>query len=140
MGRVSFFSMLADDNMSWHEQSAINSAHDRADAAMQVATAQGDAFGQAIASMQRTIVQQQQQMKLMSSMIGVLAAVLRDNNVIDPDILDARLEAAIENAREEIKHEANNVMCMKCSKLVPKASSNMTELGVECDRCLAMST
>jgi hypothetical protein len=140
MGRISFFSMMVDDNMSWLEQSAINGAYDRADAAMQVASMQGDAFGQAIASMQRTMVQQQQQLKLMSSMIGVLAAVLRDNNVIDPEILDARLEAAIENAREEIKQDANSVMCMKCSKLVPKTSSNMTELGVECDRCLAMST
>ena len=75
MARISFFTGLIDNNMSWIERSAINSAHDRADAAMQVASAQGDAFGQAIASMQRTIVEQQQQLKLMTSMIGVLAAV-----------------------------------------------------------------
>jgi hypothetical protein len=137
MGRVSFFTMMVDDNMSWVEQTAINGAYDRADAAMEVAAAQGDAFGQAIASMQRTIVQQQNQLKLMSSMIGVLAAVLRDNGVVDPDILDARLEAAIENAQEEIKQETDNVMCMRCSTLQPKARTNVTELGVVCDRCLA---
>lgn len=140
MARISFFTGLIDNNMSWIERGAINDAHDRADAAMEVASVQGDTFGRAISSMQRTINDQQNQIKLLNSMIGVLAAVLRDNNVIDAEILDARLEAAIENAQEEIKHEANNVMCMKCSKLVPKASSNMTELGVECDRCLAMST
>src|SRR3954467_5390709 len=137
MGRISFFTGMIDNNMSWYERDAINSAHDRADAAMEVASAQSDAFGQAIASMQRTIMQQQNQLKVMSSMIGVLAAVLRDNGAVDPDILDARLEAAIENAQEEIRHEADTVMCMKCSKLVPKAQSNVTELGVECDRCLA---
>ena len=137
MGRVSFFTMLVDDNMSWLERDAINSAYDRADAAMQVAASQGDAFGNAISAMQRTIVQQQNQLKIMGSMIGVLAAVLRDNGVVDPDILDARLEAAIENAQEEIKQVADNVMCMKCSTMQPKARTNVTELGVMCDRCLA---
>jgi glutamine synthetase type III len=129
--------MLVDDNMSWIERDAINSAYDRADAAMEVAAVQGDAFGKAISSMQRTIVQQQNQLKIMGSMISVLAAVLRDNGVVDPDILDARLEAAIENAREEIKVEADSVMCMRCTTLQPKARTNVTELGVVCDRCLA---
>ena len=137
MGRVSFFTMLVDDNMSWIERDAINSAYDRADSAMEVAAFQGDAFGKAISSMQRTIVQQQNQLKIMGSMIGVLAAVLRDNGVVDPDILDARLEAAIENAQDEIKHEVDSVMCMKCTTLQPKARTNVMELGVLCDRCLA---
>lgn len=136
MGRVSFFTMLVDDHMSWIERDAINSAHDRADAAL----VQGEGLAQGIQSLQRTVIQQNEQIKLMSSMIGVLAAVLRDNGVVDPDILDARLEAAIENAREEIRQEANSVMCMRCSTLQPKASTNVTEIGVVCDRCLAQST
>jgi glutamine synthetase type III len=138
MGRISFFGMLADDNMSFYERAAINSASDRADAAMEVASAQSDAFGQAIASMQRTIMLQQNQLKTMGAMIGVLAAALRDNGTVDPDVLDARLEAAIENAQEEIKHEASTVLCIKCNQMVPKAVSNVTELGVECDRCMAL--
>jgi hypothetical protein len=139
MGRISFFTMLVDDNMSWIEQSAINSAHDRADAAMEVAKGQGDAFGTAIASMQRTIIAQKNQIKMLNSAIGVLAAVLRDNGVIDADILDARLEAAVLNAEEEIKHETNTITCFKCSTQVPKSNTVMTELGVMCDRCHALS-
>ena len=136
MGRISFFTGLMDSNISWTERDAINTAHDRADAAL----AQGEGLAQGIQSLQRTVMQQNQQIRMMNSMIGVLAAVLRDNGVVDPDILDARLEAAIENAQEEIKQEASTVMCMKCSTMVPKASSNVTEIGVVCDRCLAQST
>ena len=125
-------------NTSWIERSAINSAYDRADAAMEVASVQGDAFGTAIANMHRTLVQQQNQIKLLESMMGVLAAVLRDNNVIDPEILDARLEAAVLNAEEEIKHDADNVLCVRCRQMLPRARTNMTEVGVVCDRCLAV--
>ncbi len=139
MGRISFFSMMADNNMSWTERSAINSAHDRADDAMEVARGQGDAFGQAIASMQRTLLDQKNQIKMLSSAIEVLAAVLRDNGVVDPEMLDARLEAAVLNAEEEIKQETNTILCMKCSKQVLKTNTVMTELGIICDRCHALS-
>jgi len=134
MGRVSFFTMLADGNMSWIERSAINSAHDRADTALEVASAQGNA----IAMMQRTILAQNKQLKLLNAAIGVLAAVLRDNNVIDPEILDARLEAAILNTEEEVAHEANTTTCLNCGREVPKQQTVMTEAGVFCDRCHAI--
>lgn len=140
MGRVSFFSMLTDDNMSMREQGAINSAYDRADDAMEVARVQGDTFGQAIAAMQRTIVQQNNQIKMLSSAIGVLAAVLRDNGVVDGEMLDARLEAAVLNAEDEIRQEANTIVCLKCSRQVAKSNTVMTEMGVMCDRCHALST
>jgi hypothetical protein len=136
MARISFFQMLV-GNTSWIERSAINSAHDRADAAMDIASVQGDAFGSAISQLHRTVAQQQQRIVMLESMIGVLAAVLRDNNVIDPEILDARLEAAVLNAEEEMVQVSDNVLCTRCSKMVPKAQSNMTEAGLVCDRCLA---
>ncbi len=136
MGRISFFTALIDDNISWTERDAINSAHDRADAALQ----QGDTFGQAISGMQRTIVQQQNQLKLLSSMVGVLAAILRDNNLIDPEILDARLEAAVLNAEEDVRMDANTITCLKCNRQVLKTDTVMTEIGVMCDRCHAQST
>lgn len=138
MGRVSFFTMLVDDNMSWIERDAINSAHDRADSAMEVARIQGDTFGQAIASMQRTINTQNKQLKLLGAAIGVLAAVLRDNNLVDPEILDARLEAAVLNTEEEIVATARTSTCLKCSRQVPSAQTVMTELGIVCDRCHAL--
>lgn len=137
MTRISFFQGLVGD-VSWLERSAINSAHDRADAALDIASAQGDAFGNAISRLHRTVAQQQQRIVMLESMIGVLAAVLRDNNVIDPEILDARLEAAVLNAEDEIAQVTDNVLCVRCSKMVPKAQTNMTEVGVVCDRCLAV--
>ena len=57
MARISFFQMLV-GNTSWIERSAINSAHDRADAAMDIASVQGDAFGNAISQLHRTVAQQ----------------------------------------------------------------------------------
>lgn len=138
MGRISFFSLLTDNNMSLGERSAINSASDRADDGMDVARAQGDAFGQAISSMQRTIRAQDKQIKLLHAAIGVLAMTLRDNNVVDGDILDARLEAAILNAEDEYSAEVSTSTCLKCSRQVPNAQTVMTEIGLVCDRCHAL--
>jgi len=135
---ISFFSMLTDSKMSIHEGNAINAALDRGNAAMEVASAQGDAFGGAISRLQGKVVAQDREIKLLRAAIGVLAAMLRDQGVVDGDMLDLRLEAAMENAEEEIDHAANTITCPRCNREVDRRITVMTEQGVICDRCHAL--
>lgn len=135
---ISFFSMLTDSKMSIHEGNAINAALDRGNAAMEVASAQGDAFGGAISRLQGKVVAQDREIKLLRAAIGVLAAMLRDQGVVDGDMLDLRLEAAMENAEEEIDHAANTITCPRCNRQVDRRITVMTEAGVVCDRCHAL--
>jgi hypothetical protein len=139
MARLSFFDLLADPDMSWAERSAINAASERADAAMEVATAQGDAFGHAITTLRTRVMAQDTELKLLRAAIGVLAATLRDNNVVDADLLDARLEAAIVNTKEEVERVANTVTCLRCGRQIERRYTEMTADGVVCDRCHAMA-
>lgn len=135
MGRISFFTMLADGNMSWIERNAINSVRDDA---MEVASAQADSFGQAIARLNQRIAAQDKQIKLLGAAVSVLAAMLRDNSVVDAVILDARLEAAVLNAEEEVAAEASTIACDRCGQAVHRARTVMTEHGTVCDRCHAL--
>jgi len=134
MGRISFFTMLADDNMSWIERDAINSVRDDM---MEVASAQAESFGQAIAQLNRRLAAADRQIALLRAAVGVLAAMLRDNSIVDGEMLDARLEAAILNAEEEVVADANTVSCTRCGQAVARARTMMTEDGVVCDRCHA---
>jgi hypothetical protein len=138
MNRISFFSMLADSNMSVAEGMAINAAGDRGDAAMAVAQAQGDAFGGAISRLQGRVAAQDREIKLLRAAVGVLAAMLRDNGVVDGEMLDLRLEAAIANAEEEIEVAANMITCPQCHRQVDRRITVMTEQGIVCDRCHAL--
>ena len=133
MSRVSFFTMLTDP-----EGAAIGAAYDRADGAMEVAQAQGDAFGTAIARLERRVSAQDKEIKLLRAAVGVLAAMLRDNGVVDASMLDMRLEAAMANAEDEIEHAANTVTCPSCKRQVDRRVTVMTELGILCDRCHAL--
>ena len=137
MARISFFTMLADDTMSRGERDAINAAGDRADAAMEVASAQGEALGQAISALQRRVADQDQQIKLLRAAVGVLAAMLRDTGTVDGDLLDMRLEAAIANAEEELEEEATTTTCLHCGQQIDRRRTVVTEIGVLCDRCHA---
>jgi hypothetical protein len=138
MSRISFFSMLTDPNMSVTEGRAINAALDRGDAAMAVAQAQGDAFGGAISRLQGRVAAQDREIKLLRAAVGVLAAMLRDNGVVDGEMLDLRLEAAIANAEEEIEVATNMVTCPQCQRQVDRRITVMTEQGIVCDRCHAL--
>lgn len=140
MSAVSFFALLGDSRTSATEATAIGSAQSRADAAMEVAQAQGDAFGSAIARLERRVTSQDREIKLLRAAVGVLAAVLRDNGVIDGDMLDIRLEAALTNAEEEIAVAANTVTCPSCKRQVDRRITVMTEGGIVCDRCHALGT
>ncbi|MBV8762184.1 MAG: hypothetical protein JO257_33140 [Deltaproteobacteria bacterium] len=130
--------MLTDSKMSVHEGNAINAALDRGNAAMEVASAQGDAFGGAITRLQGRVAAQDREIKLLRAAVGVLAAMLRDNGIVDGEMLDIRLEAAMENAEEEIDHAANTITCPRCNRQVDRHVTVMTEQGVICDRCHAI--
>lgn len=131
---ISFFSMLTDPNMGVREGTAINTALDRGTAALEATSAQGDAIGRMLGR----LAAQDREIKLLRAAVGVLAAMLRDNGVVDGEMLDLRLEAAMENAEEEIDHAANTVTCPRCNRQVDRRITVMTEQGVICDRCHAL--
>jgi hypothetical protein len=135
MARIGFFEMLVDDDISWLERSAINSAQDRADAALN----QGEMLGSSIGALQKTILAQHAEIRGLKAALSVLAHVLEDAGVVDRKVLDYRIEAAIEDAREaaEAARGTETVLCVGCSTQVPKARTNVTELGLMCDRCFA---
>lgn len=105
---------------------------------MEVAQAQGDAFGSAIARLEGRVRSQDREIKLLRAALGVLAAMLRDNGLVNADMLDVRLEAAIANAEEEIEVAANTVTCPSCRRQVDRRITVMTEAGIVCDRCHAL--
>lgn len=134
MSAISFFALLGDSP----DASAIGAAQSRADSAMEVAQGQGDAFGSAIARLDRRATSQDREIKLLRAAVGVLAAMLRDNCIVDGDMLDIRLEAALTNAEEEIEVAANTVTCPNCKRQVDRRITVMTESGIVCDRCHAV--
>lgn len=131
---ISFFSMLTDPNMSVREGVAINTALDRGTAALEASSAQSDAIGRMLGR----LAAQDREIKLLRAAVGVLAAMLRDQGVVDGEMLDLRLEAAMENAEEEIDHAANTITCPRCNRQVDRRVTVMTESGVVCDRCHAL--
>jgi len=135
MARIGFFEMLVNDDVSWLERNAINSAHDRADAALN----QGEMLGASIGALQRTIQAQQTEIRGLKAALSVLAHVLEDAGVVDRKVLDYRIEAAIEEAQEAAAEArgGETVPCVGCNAQVPKSRSNVTELGLMCDRCFA---
>lgn len=138
MSRVSFFSLLTDSRTSLGEALAIGNAQNRADGGVEIAHAQSDAFGGAIARIEQRTRSQEREIKLLRTVVGVLAAMLRDSGAIDADMLDLRLEAAIANAEEEIDAAANTVTCPSCRRQVDRRITVMTEAGIVCDRCHAL--
>lgn len=145
MGRIGFFEALmsdgftADASISWTERDAINSAHDHADAALDAVGMQAEGFGKAIARLSKRLHEQDQQIKMLNAAVSVLAAMLRDNGVVKAEMLDARLEAAMENARDDAAVTANTVTCQRCGAQVAMQRTVMTETGTICDACHARS-
>lgn len=135
MARIGFFEMLVHDDISWIERNAINTAHDRADAALN----QGEMLGSSIGALQRTILAQQAEIRSLKAALSVLAHVLEDAGVVDRKVLDYRIEAAIEDAQEaaEEARGGETVPCVGCNTQVAKAKTNVTELGLMCDRCFS---
>ncbi len=134
MGRIGLFQQLLDDQMSAGEREAIHAAHDRADAAVIA----GGTPTAAMALLHRRIAEQRKELEKLRVALGVLAAVLRDHKVIDPNILDYRLEAAIEemeDATGETKPAPQLTSCASCGAHVPVTNTAVTAAGTVCDAC-----
>src|SRR5262245_57509939 len=134
MGRPGLFQQLLDDQMSPGEREAVNAAHDRADAAV---IANGTPTA-AMALLHRRIAEQRKELEKMRVLVGVLAAVLRDHKIIDPHILDYRLEAAmddLEDATGETKPAPQLTSCASCGAHVPVTNTAVTAAGTVCDAC-----
>jgi hypothetical protein len=150
MGRIGFWQLLLDDRMSWWEAQRINEAHDAADIAQGVAeAAQYKSFNTEtrVNNMAREIV-------FLRTAMTVLVKTLKDANVLDERLLDARLEAAMEEANASLPKlptgptNMNQVLaskegtpvsvkltCLRCRNSVPASSTLMTADGPMCERC-----
>src|SRR3954464_10743118 len=97
---MSYFNLL-DDRTSFLEIKNIRSAQLAAQEALDTQADSAAMFNTRIVSLQKQVALQHDQIARLQSALGVLAAVLRDGGLINAEILDARLEAAMLNAEEE---------------------------------------
>ena len=137
MGRIGFWQLLLDDKVSYWEAQQINEAHDAAEIAQQCASeAQytNAKLGAKIAAMNREII-------MLRTAVTVLTRTLKDTNVVDDRLLDARLDAAMEEAfppPPELPARGPTVIetvCIKCRQKVVASTTTMTAEGPMCDRC-----
>jgi hypothetical protein len=149
MGRIGFWQLLLDPHMSWWEAERINEAQDSADLA----------HGEAIAAHFRTqtleerVNQMSREIIMLRTAMTVLTKTLKDSNVLDERLLDARLEAAMEEAmaalpkpardplsmnaahREASTAEPLKITCLRCRQQVLANTTLMTGDGPMCERC-----
>jgi len=130
MARIGFFEFLVSD-MDRNEWEGINQANDRADAALE----QGNMLGTTVGSLRAVVKSQAKDIRHLQTALAVLAQVLEDAGVVDPKVLDYRIEAAIANEDAEVAAEAAMTTCVQCKQEVNKKQTNLTEFGVTCDRC-----
>ena len=150
MGKIGFWQLLLDDRLSWWEAQRINEAHDAADLAQGVAdAAQYKSFNNEtrINNLGREVV-------FLRTALTVLVKTLKDANVLDERLLDARLEAAMEEAASALPKQPtgptsmNEVLahgqqgavvtkltCVRCRNQVAASSTLMTADGPMCERC-----
>ena len=138
MGRIGFWQLLLDDKVSYWEAQKINEAQDAADVA---ASAASDAQ-YSIASAQNRIDAMSREIVMLRTALTVLTQTLKDTKIVDDRLLDARLEAAMEEAfpkpppaAQPIPAADRKVVCLKCRSSVPAAKTAMTADGPMCDRC-----
>ena len=95
------------------------------------------------------MAQMSREIIMLRAAVTVLVNTLRDTNVLDPKLLDARLEAALEEAsapppltQPQQPVAAPPVIlqpltCIRCREDVQPAHTMMTADGPICDRCAA---
>ncbi|HEU0036383.1 MAG TPA: hypothetical protein VFQ53_37480 [Kofleriaceae bacterium] len=145
MGRIGFWQLLLDNNISWWERDSINGAYDQAEIAMGQANANAfslQQLGDRVQQMGREII-------MLRAALTVLVNTLRDTNVIDPKLLDARLEAAMEEAFPPPPPQAAAgnaapqippLTCIRCRQQRPASGTSMTADGPVCDACMTRPT
>ena|SRR5690349_10459686 len=138
MGRIGFWQLLLDDKVSYWEAQKINDAADAADIAHSAAA---DAAYTA-ASAQNRIDALSREVVMLRTALTVLTQTLKDTKVVDDRLLDARLEAAIEEVFPRPVPQAPQpppgdriVTCLRCRQSVAARTTSMTADGPMCDRC-----
>lgn len=150
MGKIGFWQLLLDDKLSYWEAQKINSATEAAEVAKDVAeAAQYAAYHQQarLDSLAREVV-------FLRTALTVLVKTLKDSNVLDERLLDARLEAAMDEASAVLPKQptgptsmnevfaqakqaapTHQLTCIRCRNHVPASSTLMTQDGPICERC-----
>jgi len=137
MGRIGFWQLLLDDKLSYWEAQRINEAHDAAD------IAQAHAYDAANASAQvgNRVAMLSREVVMLRTALTVLTQTLKDTKVVDEQLLDARLEAAMEEAFPRPAPQAPaipaaqmQITCLRCRKKVAAGTTIMTAEGPVCER------
>lgn len=140
--RIKFWQLLLDDRMSAWEANAINAAHDSAGIASSQAMA-------AQASIERTnhrLNDLSREIVMLRTAVTVLTKTLLDCEVINQRLLEARLEAAMEEAfappppppaAEAMTSPNPSLTCVRCRIAKPANQTTMTDDGPVCDACIS---
>lgn len=147
MTRIGFWQLVLDDRLSWWEAKRINEAADAAD----LAGAQAETAHYATMNLATRMQAMSREIIMLRTAITVLVQTLKDTNVVDEKLLDARLEAAMEAAvPPPVAHIASPFAaggqpsaaegsrlytCLRCRQQVPASSTLMTADGPVCERC-----
>jgi len=139
MARIGFWQLLLDDRVSYWERNAINGAYDQAE----IAAGQAEAASFTIGQLQARMTTMGREIVMLRAALTVLVNTLRDTNVLNPALLEARLEAALEEASPPPPPQTTATavaprpyVCIKCRQEVAAAATTMTADGPVCDRCL----
>ena len=133
MPKLSFWDTLLDDDISWREAGAINSAHDRA----HVARAEVEGANLRIDRLEQLCARQRTELGQLRTALDTLMTMLAEQGGLDREIFGYRLEAAIDNARERAEQQVEAVACDGCGAQVARRSTTITAAGTLCARCAA---
>lgn len=139
MGKIGFWQLLLDDRMSWWEAQRINEASDAAE----IAQHQANNASFRASQLQARVDALSREVVMLRTAVTVLVHTLKDTDVIDDRLLDARLEAALDEAFAPPEParvapeapEARRLTCIKCRQNVLASTTTMTADGPMCDRC-----
>jgi hypothetical protein len=143
MGKIGFWQLLLDDRVSYWEAQKINEASDAADIAQ--ANAAGAQYMAAQA--QTRIDAMSREIVMLRTAVTVLTRTLLDTKVVDAGLLQARLDAAMEEAfpppppapaptpTNDQVIATRKVVCVRCRQSVLGKTTSMTADGPMCDRC-----
>ncbi len=137
MGRIGFWQLLLDDNLSYWEAQRINEAHDAAD----IAQAHASDAARSTYTLAGRVEMMSREIVMLRTALTVLTQQLKETRVIDEHVLDQRLEAAMEAAfpkpapaPPDIAPSKILITCLKCRQKVEAGTTLMTADGPVCER------
>jgi len=136
---------VLDEVIYTDEEARLRRLERRVEAAAGAAVSRSDDESSAL---RQQLAAQHRQILALRATVKALVNTVRDNLIapgtVDARVLDARIEAAIEDALAPPDHAAEEraalarlVRCPRCGREVPAASTTITAAGTVCDRCAA---